>query len=58
MFHGSIVALVTPFRNGVIDERAFQRLVVERAIAERRHERDNEHGTCCLPGDYASVSSV
>ncbi len=27
MFHGSIVALVTPFRNGRIDERAFQDLV-------------------------------
>lgn len=27
MFHGSIVALVTPFRNGQIDERAFQDLV-------------------------------
>jgi 4-hydroxy-tetrahydrodipicolinate synthase len=27
MFHGSIVALVTPFRNGTLDERAFQDLV-------------------------------
>jgi 4-hydroxy-tetrahydrodipicolinate synthase len=27
MFHGSIVALVTPFRNGAVDERAFQDLV-------------------------------
>ncbi|MCS6879669.1 MAG: 4-hydroxy-tetrahydrodipicolinate synthase [Geminicoccaceae bacterium] len=27
MFRGSIVALVTPFRNGAIDERAFQDLV-------------------------------
>ncbi len=27
MFRGSIVALVTPFRNGVIDERAFQDLI-------------------------------
>ena len=27
MFHGSIVALVTPFRNGELDERAFQSLV-------------------------------
>jgi 4-hydroxy-tetrahydrodipicolinate synthase len=27
MFHGSIVALVTPFRNGRIDERAFQDLI-------------------------------
>ncbi len=28
MFHGSIVALVTPFRNGRLDEKAFQDLVV------------------------------
>ena len=27
MFHGSIVALVTPFRNGELDEQAFQSLV-------------------------------
>lgn len=27
MFQGSIVALVTPFRNGAIDDRAFQELV-------------------------------
>ena len=27
MFHGSIVALVTPFRNGRLDETAFQDLV-------------------------------
>jgi 4-hydroxy-tetrahydrodipicolinate synthase len=27
MFHGSIVALVTPFRNGTLDEQAFQSLV-------------------------------
>jgi 4-hydroxy-tetrahydrodipicolinate synthase len=27
MFHGSIVALVTPFRNGALDEAAFQGLV-------------------------------
>lgn len=33
MFHGSIVALVTPFRNGALDEDAFQRLV-ERHLAE------------------------
>ena len=36
MFHGSIVALVTPFRNGVVDEDAFQRLV-ERHLAEGTH---------------------
>jgi 4-hydroxy-tetrahydrodipicolinate synthase len=27
MFHGSIVALITPFRNGSVDERALQSLV-------------------------------
>src|SRR5262245_42905022 len=27
MFHGSIPALITPFRNGIVDERAFQSLV-------------------------------
>jgi 4-hydroxy-tetrahydrodipicolinate synthase len=37
MFHGSIVALVTPFRNGAIDERAFQDLVAW-------HLREGTHG--------------
>lgn len=27
MFHGSIVALITPFRDGAVDEEAFERLV-------------------------------
>ena len=36
MFHGSIVALVTPFRNGAVDEDAFHRLV-ERHLAEGTH---------------------
>jgi 4-hydroxy-tetrahydrodipicolinate synthase len=36
MFHGSIVALVTPFRNGVLDEHAFQRLV-EKHLVEGTH---------------------
>jgi 4-hydroxy-tetrahydrodipicolinate synthase len=36
MFHGSIVALVTPFRNGVLDEDALQRLV-EKHLAEGTH---------------------
>jgi 4-hydroxy-tetrahydrodipicolinate synthase len=36
MFHGSIVAIVTPFRNGKIDERAFQELV-EWHVAEGTH---------------------
>jgi 4-hydroxy-tetrahydrodipicolinate synthase len=37
MFHGSIVALVTPFRNGALDERAFQDLV-------RWHLDEGTHG--------------
>lgn len=36
MVHGSIPALITPFRNGIVDERAFQTLV-ERQIAEGTH---------------------
>jgi 4-hydroxy-tetrahydrodipicolinate synthase len=36
MFHGSIVALVTPFHQGALDERAFQRLV-EWHLAEGTH---------------------
>lgn len=36
MFKGSIPALITPFRNGIVDERAFQALV-ERQIAEGSH---------------------
>lgn len=36
MIHGSIPALITPFRNGIVDERAFQALV-ERQIAEGSH---------------------
>jgi 4-hydroxy-tetrahydrodipicolinate synthase len=37
MFHGSIVALVTPFRNGRLDEQAFQDLV-------RWHLDEGTHG--------------
>jgi 4-hydroxy-tetrahydrodipicolinate synthase len=37
MFHGSIVALVTPFRNGAVDERAFQDIV-------EWHLREGTHG--------------
>lgn len=33
MIHGSIPALITPFRGGIVDERAFQNLV-EKQIAE------------------------
>ena len=36
MFKGSIVALVTPFKNGVVDEKAFQNLV-EWHISEGTH---------------------
>lgn len=36
MVHGSIPALITPFRNGIVDEQAFQALV-ERQIAEGSH---------------------
>lgn len=36
MVHGSIPALITPFRNGIVDERAFQTLV-ERQISEGTH---------------------
>lgn len=36
MVHGSIPALITPFRNGIVDEQAFQTLV-ERQIAEGTH---------------------
>jgi len=35
-FYGSIPALITPFRNGIVDERAFQHLV-ERQVAEGSH---------------------
>ncbi|WP_018701311.1 4-hydroxy-tetrahydrodipicolinate synthase [Amorphus coralli] len=36
MFQGSIVALITPFRDGAVDEKAFQELV-EWQIAEGTH---------------------
>jgi 4-hydroxy-tetrahydrodipicolinate synthase len=36
MFHGSIVALITPFRNGAVDEAALQSLV-EWHVAEGTH---------------------
>ena len=36
MFKGSITALITPFRNGVVDEKAFQSLVAWQ-IAEGTH---------------------
>ena len=39
MFHGSIVALVTPFRNGAIDEEAF-------AAPGRVADRRGHQGSC------------
>ncbi|MEZ5962148.1 MAG: 4-hydroxy-tetrahydrodipicolinate synthase [Hyphomonadaceae bacterium] len=36
MVHGSIPALITPFRNGIVDEQAFQTLV-QRQISEGSH---------------------
>jgi 4-hydroxy-tetrahydrodipicolinate synthase len=36
MFHGSLTALITPFQNGTLDERAFAALV-ERQIAAGTH---------------------
>lgn len=49
--HGSIPALITPFRNGIVDERAFQALV-ERQIAE------GSHGLvpCGTTGESATLS--
>jgi len=35
-FYGSIPALITPFRGGILDERAFQ-AIVERQVAEGTH---------------------
>ena len=51
MIHGSIPALITPFRNGIVDERAFQALV-ERQIAE------GSHGLvpCGTTGESATLS--
>jgi len=51
MIHGSIPALITPFRNGIVDEQAFQALV-ERQIAE------GSHGLvpCGTTGEAATLS--
>jgi len=50
-FRGSIPALITPFRNGMVDERAFQALV-ERQIA------DGSHGLvpCGTTGESATLT--
>jgi 4-hydroxy-tetrahydrodipicolinate synthase len=51
MFHGSIPALITPFRNGTVDERAFQDFV-EWQIGE------GSHGLvpCGTTGESATLS--
>ena len=51
MVHGSIPALITPFRHGIVDESAFQTLV-ERQIAE------GSHGLvpCGTTGESATLS--
>lgn len=51
MFHGSLPALITPFRNGILDEQAFQAFV-EWQIAE------GSHGLvpCGTTGESATLS--
>jgi 4-hydroxy-tetrahydrodipicolinate synthase len=51
MFHGSLPALITPFRNGMVDEQAFQAFV-EWQIAE------GSHGLvpCGTTGESATLS--
>lgn len=49
---GSIPALITPFRNGIVDERAFQSLV-ERQIAEGSHALV----PCGTTGEAATLST-
>ncbi|MES1203565.1 MAG: 4-hydroxy-tetrahydrodipicolinate synthase [Pseudomonadota bacterium] len=51
MIHGSIPALITPFRDGILDERAFQALV-ERQIAEGSHALV----PCGTTGESATLS--
>lgn len=52
MVHGSIPALITPFRNGIVDEQAFQALVA-RQIA------DGTHGLvpCGTTGESVTLST-
>lgn len=51
MIHGSIPALITPFRGGILDERAFQ-AIVERQVQE------GSHGLvpCGTTGESATLS--
>ena len=53
MFHGSIVALVTPFKNGVVDESALAGLV-------EFHLRAGTHGIvpCGTTGESATLTDV
>lgn len=52
-FYGSIPALITPFRNGIVDERAFQALV-ERQIKEGSHALV----PCGTTGESATLSAA
>lgn len=52
-FYGSIPALITPFRNGIVDERAFQALV-ERQISEGSHALV----PCGTTGESATLSTA
>jgi 4-hydroxy-tetrahydrodipicolinate synthase len=49
--YGSIPALITPFRNGIVDERAFQ-VLVERQISEGSHALV----PCGTTGESATLS--
>lgn len=51
-FYGSIPALITPFRNGIVDERAFQTFV-ERQISEGSHALV----PCGTTGESATLST-
>lgn len=50
-FYGSIPALITPFRNGTVDERAFQTLV-DRQVSEGSHALV----PCGTTGESATLS--
>ena len=55
MFHGSIVALITPFRNGSIDQDALQSLVGHleqgtHGLVGRHHRRSADSTTRSTSG--------
>lgn len=52
MFKGSIPALITPFRDGILDERAFK-AIVERQVAEGSHALV----PCGTTGESATLST-